>query len=222
MSSLFLLLLSCLVGVAHSCSCARRRYNAEVCDDRVKYIIKVKIEQDLDDKESAFDDNDQVDEDSYVWPPLTTIMPTTSTTDWYRIRRVRAKILHFYKGKGELGTEIILESGMMDSMCGIGAWLNPGEKFALSTNSLEVAKMGLCSFNFVVGGWEWDQVEPVLKNHDCDCKLQACRMRVNRKVLRGMCKDTAAYCAQDDKGKCRWYNAESIESCRLPPYMRRN
>ena len=60
MSSLLLLLLACLVGVAHSCSCARRRYNAEVCDDRVKYIIKVKIEQDLDDKESAFDDNDQV------------------------------------------------------------------------------------------------------------------------------------------------------------------
>ena len=59
MSSLLLLLLACLVGVAHSCSCARRRYNAEVCDDRVKYIIKVKIEQDLDDKES-FDDTDQV------------------------------------------------------------------------------------------------------------------------------------------------------------------
>jgi len=222
MNSISLFLFLGLVGVARSCSCARRRYNAEVCDDRAKYIIKVKIIEDIEDKDS-YDMDKEDDYNSHNWPPLTTSTPATTTTNWYRIRRVRAKILQFYKGKGEIGTEIILASGMMDSLCGIGGWLNPGEKFALSTGSLtEDVQMGLCSFNFRVGGWEWENVEPVLKNHDCDCKLQECRLRVNRKVLRGMCKDTAAYCARDDKGKCRWYNAESISSCRLPPYLRRN
>jgi len=209
--------------VAHSCSCGRRRYNAEVCDDRVKYIIKVKIVGDVDDKDQEPFDNDQDYADSTDWPPLTTSIPASTSTNWYRIRTVKAKILHFYKGKGEIGADIILSSGMMDSMCGIGHWLEKGEKFALSTNSLtEPVTMGLCAFNFKVGGWEWESVEPVLKNHDCDCKIQECRLRENRKVLRGMCKDTAAYCARDDKGKCRWYNAESISSCKPSPYLRRS
>ena len=39
-----------LLGVAESCSCARRRYNAEVCDDRIKYIIKVRIEEEINTK----------------------------------------------------------------------------------------------------------------------------------------------------------------------------
>ena len=156
------------------------------------------------------------------WPPLTTEPVTSTSMGWYSMRTVRAKILQFYKGKGKIGSSITLSSGMMDSMCGIGRWLQPGREFALSTNSLDAATMGLCSFNFVVGGWEWEKVEPVLKNHDCDCKLQECKLRVNRKVLRGMCKDPAAYCARDEGGKCKWYNAESIESCRMPPYLRRH
>lgn len=149
---------------------------------------------------------------------------TTSTSSYgyySRTRRVLAKIQHFYKGKGKIGSDIVLSSGMMDSMCGIGAWLNPGRQFALSTDNLKEVQMGLCSFNFMVGGWEWGSVEPVLKNHDCDCKIQECRLRENRKVLRGMCKDTAAYCARDIKGKCRWYNVQSIDACTVNPYVRR-
>ena len=142
----------------------------------------------------------------------------------YDSTTVLAVVTHVYRGDLEPGHTMLINSGNMDSLCGVGEMLYdfknkriPNGEFVIATKDTEVAEVNLCGFFFSVNWWRFtDEVEPILENHDCTCPTKECRLRVGKQVYKGNCINKVAYCARDERGKCRWNPAEStsIDMCR--------
>ena len=150
-------------------------------------------------------------------PSQEPVSSSSSTPGYMGTTHVVAEVVEVFKGWGRVGDEIVLSSSNYDSMCGVGEQLQSlGMDWIIETNDLKETTLSMCRFNFPSGYRTsmYEDVEKVLRKHDCSCKVEDCRLREGRRVLKGPCRSTKALCARNEKtNQCQWLNT-TIASCK--------
>eukprot|EP00116_Pleurobrachia_bachei_P010045 sb/3470307/ len=142
--------------------------------------------------------------------------------------RVSAQVVEVYRQDQDsdlsAGDVIELESRYDDASCGVGGWINrPGAILIINTDNIDNRTwMGLCDF-IRNPEWlqdeSWEQLEELLRGHDCSCNPKKCVASFGRRNFRGKCKHPGAFCKKNRNGKCRWRGPmESIDDCRYEGY----
>jgi len=206
-----LILLLCLVGLSHACSCwIDKSIVPTLCSDFPKNIIHVKI------KEVAKEEPKPAERRRRQIYATTT--PPSEGPGGFVQRRQRtvvAVIMRVYKGSAVVGDLIKITSGLIESMCGWGHHLYPGKTLILKTDNLEETDLDMCEYQAL----NHHDYTKVFEWHDCSCG-DTCTLKGPEKMYDyvGDCDYQHAYCVKDDEGTCMWQNVYDASLCYRPSW----
>ena len=208
-----------LVSLSQSCSCSYKKTSERLCE--LDNVIKVRVTKVLIDRptvpyfKSEYEPTSSAENTAYP-ERTTTSQPGTTSRLIVGKKEVEAVVLKTYRGNTLENSTVIITTLYMESMCGMGRFINLNQTYILENGREQYGKIhvNLCNFFFSSKSY----IENMVENIDCSCMGKRCRLdlaRGDRSVFRRVCKYDYSFCSKDEYGTCVWGNVRNRKCCKI-------